>query len=99
MASYNPTNRPGKLALDDEIIICDVKHVVCFTKGYYLDASSKFNEYAFQKLGINSKEMARKIYGYEKGGSWPFADSLEDLTKLVNHIFELEEKKIPQNKV
>jgi hypothetical protein len=46
-----------------------------------------------------SKEVAKKVYGYEKGGSWPFADSLDDLLKLVNYLLELEEKKTLPTKV
>lgn len=93
MRPYTLTNRPKKLELEDLVILCELEHTVRFTKGYYLDARTKLNDFVFQKLGLDPRQVAKSVYGYDNGGSWPFAYTLEDLLKLVNYLLDKEEKK------
>lgn len=88
MRTYSVKNRPGKLEVDDIVLICEQEHTVRFSKGYYLDAGTKLNDYAFQQLGMDPRQTTLKVLGYDRGGSWPFADTKEDLLKLVNFVLD-----------
>lgn len=88
---YNNSNRPIVLTLDDKVLICEVKHTITYTRGYYLDpGGNRLNDFVFQKLNIDPRIAAQQVYGYDKSGSFPFADTLEDLTKMVNFLMDKE---------
>lgn len=101
MASYSSNNRPTLLATADTVVICEAKHTVRFTKGYYLDTEgNRFNEFAFQKLGLDPREVAAKVYGYDNGGSWPFAHTLADLTNAdIRTWFEEKRKELKRKPI
>lgn len=51
------------------------------------------NDIIFKKLKLDKKKITIEEYGYWNNGVWPWANSYEDLTKLVKRIYKEIDKK------
>ncbi len=85
-----------KLKLGDEVLFKGENFELSYIvkkddHGYYLQTSDFRNFKIFKELRIIDKvRFAHDVYGYDSSnGGFPYAETLEDLTKMTNVLFKL----------
>jgi hypothetical protein len=74
------------LKVGENIEICGLKYIVY--DSLYCMAYSGHNNECFKIIDVDKKKFTTNILGYYKSGDFPYCNSLEDLTKLVNALNE-----------
>lgn len=82
------------LQVGEKISICKYDfHIKEYNKQYYLNCNSIQNDRIFELLKLDKRKVCKEVLGYLPDfNSFPLCKTLEDLTKLVNYLKEVEMK-------